>query len=243
MNRSCLIIGASSLIARQIMQELDCQSMQFIAHAHSNVEALHKDNGLENSEVVPLQADLASPEGAYSLISQASAICGVPDAIIFAQAPPLRLTRFKSLKLEQVQEHLQVQLLSSVEIARAFLPAMARRGSGRVVFIISSVTLGLPPAAMADYTIAKYAQLGLVRSLASEYGPKGLRINAVSPSMVDTPYLNALPDNMVTQNAAGHPLGRNALPQEIAPVVRLLLSSQATYMNGVNIPITGGVCV
>ena len=133
--------------------------------------------------------------------------------------------------------------MSSLAICNAFLPAMAKRGRGRVVFILSSVTLGMPPSAMTDYTIAKYAQLGLMRSLASDFGSKGVRVNAVSPSMVDTPFLTEIPGNMIIQNAAAHPMKRNATPNEIAPMVAFLLSDGAEYMNGVNLPITGGECV
>ncbi|MGF1769361.1 SDR family oxidoreductase [Enterovibrio makurazakiensis] len=243
MSKTSLIVGASSDIGKAVMSMLDSEGNRIIAHGCNNLAALESMQSSMQSELHVLGADLSDPDSCEAFISNAMALCSNPDHLVFAQAPRLKLTRFKKVSRHQVMEQLEVQMMSSMMIAKAFLPSMAQRGAGRVVFILSSVTLGLPPAAMADYNIAKYAQLGLMRSLAAEFGSKGIRVNALSPSMVDTPFLQDIPDNMVIQNAASHPMKRNATSTEVASSVVFLLSDGAEYINGVNLPVTGGECV
>ena len=243
MTKTSIIIGASSEIGREIIRNIDLPGSQIIAHAHSNIATLDALRLEVNSQLDAFSADLSRPDECADFIKKAKSISHCPDNLVFSQAPRLTLTRFNKVTREQVLAHLEVQIMSSLAICNAFLPAMAKRGRGRVVFILSSVTLGMPPSAMTDYTIAKYAQLGLMRSLASDFGSKGVRVNAVSPSMVDTPFLTEIPGNMIIQNAAAHPMKRNATPNEIAPMVAFLLSDGAEYINGVNLPITGGECV
>ncbi|AMO54379.1 hypothetical protein GZ77_22710 [Endozoicomonas montiporae] len=238
-----MIIGASSEIGRETMRVLDRQGDRILAHGFHNTQSLENMGKGMLCQLDTLGADLSREEDCERFIEQAKALCEGPDHLIFAQSPRLELTRFKKITRDQALQHLQVQALSSLEIAKAFLPGMAKRGYGRVVFIISSVTLGMPPNAMADYTMAKYAQLGLMRSLAKEYGSKGVTVNAVSPSMVDTPFIEGLPDNMRLQGAASHPLRRHATVSEVAPAVAFLLSDEARYINGTNLPITGGESV
>jgi len=122
-----------------------------------------------------------------------------------------------------------------------FLPKMVKARFGRVVFMLSSVTFGVPPANMSHYVAAKYALLGLMKSLASEYANRMVTVNAVSPSMVETDFLCDIPEKIVELAAQQHPLNRNASPVDIAPVVKMLLSDEACYLTGVNIPVTGGL--
>ena len=121
-----------------------------------------------------------------------------------------------------------------------FLPKMAKLRKGKVIIILSSYVLGVPPKALTHYTTIKYALLGLVKSLASEYSDKNIQINAVSPSMIDTKFLDNINEKFVELNAYNHPLKRNATVDDIAPIIKMLISKESDYINGVNIPITGG---
>ena len=100
--------------------------------------------------------------------------------------------------------------------------------------------MGVPPKALSHYTTIKYALLGLVKSLASEYADKCIRINAVSPSMTETKFLSNINEKLIEISAQNNPLNRNATPSDIVPAVKFLLSGDASFINGANIPITGG---
>jgi 3-oxoacyl-[acyl-carrier protein] reductase len=105
------------------------------------------------------------------------------------------------------------------------------------------VVHGVPPKFMAGYTVVKYAQLGLMRSLAAEYAATSVRINAISPSMVDTQFLNDLSELAVEMSASSNPLGRNAKTSDLLGPFELLLSTASDYIHGVVIPVTAGVSV
>ena len=100
--------------------------------------------------------------------------------------------------------------------------------------------MNVPPKALTQYTTVKYALLGLVKSLASEYSNKNIQINSISPSMIETKFLNNINEKLVELGAYNHPLKRNAIVEDITPIIKMLISNESDYINGVNVPITGG---
>jgi 3-oxoacyl-[acyl-carrier protein] reductase len=135
---------------------------------------------------------------------------------------------------------MQVQVESAILLLQRFLPKMAKLAGARMIFMVSSYTHGMPPKYTSMYTIVKYAQLGLMRSLAAEYAGTELRVNAVSPSMIETQFLQELPEVAVQMSAAANPQLRNATTADVLGAIELLLSPGAAYMTGIDIPITGG---
>jgi 3-oxoacyl-[acyl-carrier protein] reductase len=133
-----------------------------------------------------------------------------------------------------------MQLTTAFILLQSFLPKMAAVKYGKVVFMLTSYTIGIPPSAMAHYVTAKYAMLGLMKSLAAEYAGKQICINAVSPSMIETGFLSQIPEKIVEFTAQQHPQKRNALPSDVVPVIKFLLSDEAGFVTGINIPVTGG---
>jgi 3-oxoacyl-[acyl-carrier protein] reductase len=117
---------------------------------------------------------------------------------------------------------------------------MAALKRGRVITVLSSVVLGVPPKALTQYTSVKYALLGLMKALASEYADKKITINCISPSMIDTKFLSLINERVVELAAETHPLKRNAKVSDVIPSLLMLMSEDAEYINGVNLPITGG---
>jgi 3-oxoacyl-[acyl-carrier protein] reductase len=90
------------------------------------------------------------------------------------------------------------------------------------------------------YTIVKHAQLGLMKALAAEYSGTPLTVNAVSPGMIETRFLEKIPDVAVRMAASQSPRGRNATPADVVGVIAFLLSPEADFMTGVEVPITAG---
>jgi 3-oxoacyl-[acyl-carrier protein] reductase len=117
---------------------------------------------------------------------------------------------------------------------------MAAAKFGKIVFILSSVTLNVPPKALAEYTTIKYALLGLMKSLASEYADKKINVNSISPSMVETKFLSLINEKFIEISAQSNPLKRNAKVEDLNGILNLLFSNESDFINGINIPITGG---
>ena len=98
-----------------------------------------------------------------------------------------------------------------------------------------------PPEKAGPYVSGKLALEGYVRSLAVELGPKGLRANLVSPSLVNTAYSRDVPVRKKMVEAARSPLRRLCEPADVAEAILYLLSERSAYVNGSNLPLSGGL--
>jgi 3-oxoacyl-[acyl-carrier protein] reductase len=165
---------------------------------------------------------------------------GAPNKIVHLVSPKFKNIRFKDVSWDDFQNEINISLKSLVFILKKLLPRLAKEKKGKVICVLSSVVLNIPPKSLVQYTTVKYAMLGLVRSLASEYSDKNIQINAISPSMIETKFLENINEKLVELNAYNHPLKRNAKVDDIIPIIKILLSEESDYINGVNIPITGG---
>jgi len=235
-----LIIGASSDIGLDLIQSIDEKALILAHYNNSNEELLNLSKRI-NNELVTLQSDLSIELEVKNLISNIEENYGTPNKIIHLAAPKFKNIRFKDISWNNFQNDIEISLKSIVLILSNFLPVLAKQKNGKVVIVLSSVVMNIPPKALTQYTTVKYALLGLVRSLASEYSDKNIQINAVSPSMVETKFLDTIDEKIVELNAYNHPLKRNAKVKDITPIIKMLASNESDYINGINIPITGGI--
>jgi 3-oxoacyl-[acyl-carrier protein] reductase len=154
---------------------------------------------------------------------------GVVDTIHRAQRFPL----------EEWDKDIATNLTGPFNVIRAAFEALAQSGDGRVVVISSaSAETGLP--GQVAYTAAKAGLVGMVRTLAAEWGGHGIRCNVVMPGVIATPKVRALPEPMREAIARSLPLGRIGEPAEIAGTVAFLLSPAAAYITGNVIRVDGG---
>ncbi len=239
-SRHILITGASSALGMEIVRSLADNHQIILASCHSRCAGLMDMAAAPGARLEAIQADLSSPEGLEQFLIEVESHTTAPHAIVLLPAPKLQLKRFKDLAWADFEAQLNLQLRSAVGVLNRFLPRMAKLGRGRVVLALSSVTLGMPPKAMAHYVATKYALLGLSMALAAEYADRGITVNAVSPGMMDTALLEELPEKLLEMTAMQNPMRRLATPADVAPLVAYLLSDAAGYLTGLNIPVTGG---
>jgi len=121
------------------------------------------------------------------------------------------------------------------------IPAILEAGAGEGA-IVNMASIHGTVAALGSpaYTATKHAVVGVTKNAAAEYGPAGLRINCVGPGYIDTPLLASAPAEVKEGLVAKHPLGRLGRPEEIAKVVRFLLSDDASFVTGSYYLIDGG---
>lgn len=121
------------------------------------------------------------------------------------------------------------------------IPAMLRAGAAESAIVnMASIHGAVAAINNGAYTAAKHGVVGITKNAAAEYGPQGLRINSVGPAYVDTPLLANLSEEVRTALIARHPLGRLGKAEEVATLVRFLLSEDASFMTGGYYLVDGG---
>ena len=238
------ISGASSDIGLALIRQLAAapDPPRILAHCHSGTERIEelRRELPAGAQLVALPCDFKSEPEVRALAGRILDEFGCPNGVVHLPGLKLVYERFSKFRWEHFESDLAVQLRSAIVLLGRFLPPMTKLANARVVFLLSSVTRGVPPKYLSMYNIIKYSQLGLMRSLASEYGGGGLTINAVSAGMVETRFLDNVPDIVRQYGAAASPKGRNATVGEVASAIAYLLSPAAGYIHGVDLLVAGG---
>lgn len=151
---------------------------------------------------------------------------------------------FLKISLELWNRMLAVNLTGTFNCCQAVLPGMLEAGWGRIVNISSSSTHGGQPY-MAHYVSAKSGVIGLTKSLALEFGPKGITVNTIPPGFIDTPMLRAAESKgrlggSVDDVIARTPVRRAGRPEDIAATCSFLVRDEAGYITGQVIGVNGG---
>jgi 3-oxoacyl-[acyl-carrier protein] reductase len=243
--QTILITGASSDIGCALIRSLLSRANPpvVLAHSHRFGEKLRSLKAEFGKSLRLYEADFTQSTSVSAMADLIVSEVGTPSAMVHLPALRPSPERFTKFNWERFEADLAVQLQSAVILLQRFLPKMAKMPGARVVFILSSYVHGVAPKYMTMYTTVKYAQLGLMRSLASEYDSTHVRINAISPSMVETQFLSDLPEVAVQMQAASNPQKRNAAPSDLLGAIELLLSPASDYIQGITIPITAGTHV
>ncbi|MBO0883290.1 MAG: SDR family oxidoreductase [Mycobacterium sp.] len=151
--------------------------------------------------------------------------------------------RFTNIEFEEWQRLIDVNLNGVFHMVQAVLPDMLQAGWGRIVNISSSSTHSGAPY-MAHYVAAKSAVNGLTKSLALEYGPNGITVNAVPPGFIDTPMLRNAEEHGylgdIEKTIAATPVRRIGKPEDIAAACAFLVSEEAGYITGQILGVNGG---
>lgn len=186
------------------------------------------------------QADVAREEAAEGMVAAAMARFGRLD-ILVNNASVFIGGAAGETSTADWRTVLGINLDGVFFAARAALPHLIATG-GSIVNVASASGLGADGYAAA-YDSAKGAVVNLTRSLALDYGRKGIRINAVCPSLIDTPMAAGVKADRVLYSRFMDriPMGRIGRPEEVAAVIAFLASDDASLVNGVNMPVDGGV--
>ncbi len=189
-------------------------------------------------------ADLLKVEDSKRFIAETSDWMGGID-ILWAHAGCPGPSGIENLDIDEYQKTIDLNVRTSVIAASEVVPHMRKRGGGSIVFTASMAGL-VGSMLMPIYSAAKFAVVGLTKSLCQTLAPDRIRVNVVCPGLTDTPML---PDFMSRggnveesqkRYLAGVPMSRVGLPEEMAHAALWLASDDASYVTGVAIPVDGG---
>jgi NAD(P)-dependent dehydrogenase (short-subunit alcohol dehydrogenase family) len=187
-----------------------------------------------------LRCDVTSTASVDAAVERCVDEHGSLDAVVNAAGVGYPV-RFLDATDKTWQTLLEVNLMGTVRVCRAAIPHLRRSthpSRGIVNFTSQAAKTG-GLLIGAPYSAAKAAVLCLTKTLAAEFAGDGIRVNAVAPGIIDTPFLDSVPG--IRERATQLPLGRVGDPAEVAAVVSFLLSADASYLTGEIVDVNGGL--
>ena len=252
--RVAVVTGAGKGIGLAVARAFAEEGVRVVAGSRRPGEAL--EELAERYPVVPVSVDLNTVEGPAKIVGRAVEEFGGVDVLInnVGGVKP-RMGGFLSIEDEDWLDTLELNLMSAVRASRAALPHLLERGGAIVNVSSLNARLAQPP--VADYAASKAAMSNLSKALSEEFGPRGVRVNAVSPGPVRTPlwedegsageqmaaamgvelgdFLDAVPEQF------GITLGRMLEPEEVASAVLFLASEKSGGVTGSDYAVDGGM--
>ncbi len=239
-DRTAVVTGASRGIGAAIATALDAAGAQVALVARSADDLTAVAAALEHEPVV-ITVDLADPDAPTTVAAAALAALGRVDVLVNNAALGVR-TDSTELDGSTIDRIHQLNVRNLLLLTTALVPQMVERGRGSVINV-SSVSSQVGTPRRSAYAASKGAVDALTRSLAMEYGPHGIRFNAVAPGVIVTSMWerNRAVPGVIEQIEAQIALRRWGLPDDVADVVVFLASDAARYVTAQTIEVDGGM--
>lgn len=237
-----LVTGAATGIGEAIARRLFVGGASIIVTGHDKMglDALLASLDPECKRSRALELDVRDADAMLRAVSLAEESFGGLDiAVNNAGVTGPHDTPIEKLSLDDWNTVISTDLTGMFLSLKAELPALVKRGGGAIVNL-SSANGVVGVAGISAYTTAKHGVIGLTKSAALEYADKGIRVNCIGPGYVATPRMQQMPQQALDAMAQSHPLGRLALPEEVAEMTAFLLSDKAGSCTGGFYPVDGG---
>ncbi len=238
-----IVTGSSKGLGAVIARTLARNGLSVVInYAHDEVAAEKVASGIlrVGGKAIAVRADVADPGQVRGLFEAAVEAFGKVDVVVNNATPPIRPKPLLETTQEDLGALLDVYVKGSLELVHLAVPGMRGRKFGRIVNVLTSYLSEVPPN-LGAYVTAKSALYGLSRAMAVEFGPWGIAVNMVSPSMLIGDQADDLGVTAREAVAGRTPLRRLAEPEEVADLVLFLLGEGSSFISGANIPVTGGI--
>src|ERR1700740_578377 len=249
-DKVAVVTGANKGIGLAITEALLAEGAYVVAGSLSTENL----DGLDRVTAVPV--NLVDEDGPALLVQKAIDEHGRLDVLVNnVGAVRIRVDGFLATSDEEFEWALQMNFFTGLRATRAALGPLLEQGSGSIVNVASVNSFFQPDAATIDYGVAKAGVVNLSKSLAQEFGPRGIRVNCVSPGQVNTKLwlgedgvaatiakaTGTDADTIRETATAAIATGRFTTPQEVATLVTMLVSDRTANVTGVNYVIDGGL--
>jgi 3-oxoacyl-[acyl-carrier protein] reductase len=241
---SILVAGGSRGIGSEIVRAV-VAAKAHVAFTYRDksdaAEALVEELSGGSSQVEALRCDSRDIEAVRSVVEKVSERFGRIDGLVNNAG----ITRDKPLvmmKPEEWHEVIDTDLTGVFNFCRAVIFSMSKRKAGKIVNV-GSVSGIIGNRGQVNYSAAKAGVIGLTKALAKESARFGITVNVVAPGYIDTELVQSLPEKKRREILDLIPMGRLGSPQEVAALVRFLLSGDADYITGQVFTIAGGLAI
>lgn len=236
MKPAAFITGGTGSIGQAVARELAADYHLYLHYCRDSETADQLKEELSSvTEVSLVQADFDLPEQAVETVGK---MPETPELFVHCAgvSEPMLFQEESSSKM---MKELNIAVVTPAAIIRKLLPVMIQKQKGNIIFI-SSIWGDTGASLEVTYSTCKSAQHGLVKALAREAGPSGIRVNAVAPGAVDSEMMNIYSTEEIHQIKEEIPFSRFARPEEIASCVKFLAESSSSYISGHIMHVNGG---
>jgi 3-oxoacyl-[acyl-carrier protein] reductase len=240
-----LVTGASSGIGRATAQALATNGARVAINFHRNntgAEATRLQITGGGGSAIVVQADVTRASEVQSLVEQTVAEFGPIDILVNNAGSLVERLKLLELTEERWDEVIDLNLKSAFLCSKAVAASMMERKTGAIINVSSIAGRNGGALGSIHYSAAKGGLITFTKGLAKELAPFGVRVNAVSPGVIDTKYHEEFSSPEMMKTYAGMiPLGRVGAPAEVGKVICFLASDAASYLAGETIEINGGM--
>ena len=239
MRDGILITGATSDIAYEFLKNYKDKNKIIVAFYYDYEERLEDLIENYNLNIVKVKYNFLYLEGITEILQDILKDIFISE-VLHLSAPTVKQERFNKIETFQYNIDFSIQVLSIIEILKFIIPRMKKEKKGKIVFVLSSVTNGVPPKFWTSYVTSKYALEGLMKSLVAEYSSFNIQINGISPSMIKSKFINNIDERLVEMEIEKHPMKRTIEISEIVDTINYLFESNNKFLTGNNLLLTGG---
>jgi 3-oxoacyl-[acyl-carrier protein] reductase len=241
-NKIALVTGASRGIGKATALALATEGAKVVVNYASNSDAANmvvSEITSAGGEAIAVGADVSKPEDVENLVKTTLDTYGRIDVLV-NNAGITRDGLMLRMKLEDWQAVINLNLTGVFLCCKAVSKVMLKQKSGRIINI-SSVAGVMGNPGQANYSAAKAGVIGLTKTLAKEFAPRGITVNAIAPGFIETDMTNDLKTDEILKFI---PLGRFGKPEEIAGMIRFLAADpSASYITGQVFNVDGGMVI
>lgn len=239
-----LITGASSGIGAATALVLADLGARVAIGYHSNekgAEQVRQSIASAGGHAMTIRADVRQADEIRLLVTRVAEELGPIDILVNNAGSLLERMRLLEINEERWDEIMNLNLKSAVLGAQAVAASMIERQTGAIINVVSIAGRNGGGPGAGAYSAAKGALITFTKSLAKELAPHGVRVNAISPGVIETPFHEVFSTpEMIRNFVATIPLGRVGTPMECAKVIAFLASKAASYVVGETIEVNGG---
>ena len=238
MSKIAIVTGAASGIGFQATKLLLDRGWR-VAAFDIKIDGVRQSLNIEEDRLALLQLDISDVSASVKAVETVEASFGAIDALLHFAAIWTGKD-WRETEPEEWPKLLSVNVTGAFFLARAVAEKMSARKNGSIVLTASDSAKVGGVAGGPAYVASKGAIIGITRSLAKSLGPNGVRVNAVSPGVVETPMTSSWSQTIKNRAKELTPLGRLAQPDDVAAVACFLASDDARFVTGEIVEVNGG---